>query len=53
MAHAVGVGADEDEAAEDLYLCRAVARALGGDASAERDGEVRRVVLRLPGVERA
>jgi signal transduction histidine kinase len=45
-------GGDDREAAEELQLVAAAARALGGEAVAERDGGVRRVVLRLPGVER-
>jgi signal transduction histidine kinase len=50
LAHAVGL--DDGAAAEDLELGAAAARALGGEVVAERDGGVRRVVLRLPGVER-
>jgi signal transduction histidine kinase len=50
LAHAAGL--DDGAAAEDLELGAAAARALGGGAVAERDGGVRRVVLRLPGVER-
>lgn len=50
VAHSAGV--DDGGAAEDLELGGAAARALGGEALAERDGGVRRVVLRLPGIER-